>query len=112
MEIGCRIWSVRDGCRLGGEEMSKDLALAFNLYAEARRKIIGAQTKESLSRCREEGISLGRPSGSQNKEYKLDKDRSIIQRMLSKGKSKAEISRKIGSSKNTLYRWLRQNDLI
>lgn len=89
-----------------------DLALAFDLYAEVKKKLISTQTKKALSRCREDGISLGRPSGSQNKEYKLDKDRAIIQLMLSKGKSKAEICRKIGSSKNTLYRWLRQNDLM
>lgn len=112
MEIGCKVWSIREGHRLGDCEMAKDLALAFDLYAEVKRKLISTQTKKALSRCREDGISLGRPSGSQNKEYKLDKDRAIIQLMLSKGKSKAEICRKIGSSKNTLYRWLRQNDLM
>ena len=112
MEIGCKVWSIREGHRLGDCEMAKDLALAFDLYAEVKRKLISTQTKKALSLCREEGISLGKPSGSHNKKHKLDKDRALIRRMLSKGKSKAEICRRVGCAKNTLYRWLRQNDLM
>lgn len=64
MEIGCKVWSIREGHRLGDNEMAKDMALAFDLYAEVKRKLISTQTKKALSLCREEGISLGRPSGS------------------------------------------------
>ena len=112
MEIECKVWSIRDGHRLGDSETSKDMALAFDLYAEVRRKFVSNETKKGLSRCREEGISLGKPSGSHNKKHKLDKDRALIRRMLSKGKSKAEICRRVGCAKATLYNWLKLNDLM
>ena len=110
MDIGCKVWSIREGHRLGDSETAKDMALAFDLYAEVRRKFASIQTKKGMSRCKEEGMSLGRPSGSQNKEYKLDKESAFIWRMLSEGMSKAEISRRLGCAKTTLYHWLKRNN--
>ena len=111
MDIGCKVWSIRDGHRLGDSETSKDMALAFDLYAEVRRKFASTQTKKALSRRKEEGITLGKPAGSHNRSHKLDKDRALIRRMLSKGKSKAEICRRVGCVASTLDKWLKLNNL-
>lgn len=48
----CRVWTIKDGYRLGDDIQSKVLAFAFSLSAEIERNLISRRTKEALERKR------------------------------------------------------------
>ena len=106
MEKECRVWTIKDGYRLGDDIQSKVLAFAFGLSAEIERNLISERTRQALSRIRDEGTVLGRPSGSLNMKYRLDKHEKRIFRMLEQGAGKREIARKCKVAPKTLYFWL------
>ncbi|MCR4824611.1 MAG: master DNA invertase Mpi family serine-type recombinase [Bacteroidales bacterium] len=112
MERGCRVWTVKEGYRLGDDIQSKVLAFAFGLSAEIERNLISQRTREALARRRAEGIRLGRPQGARNNRYRLDAKSEQIKKMLGAGKSKAETARKLGVTTKTLNNWIARNELI
>ena len=112
MNKGCRVWSIKEGYRLGDDIQSKVLAFAFGLSAEIERDLISSRTREALQVRKAQGVKLGRPAGSQNKSYKLDEKEECILKMLSRRTSKAEIARVCGVSRNTLERWLAKRNSL
>ena len=56
MNVGVRLYTVKDGYELGDNIQSKVLAFAFGLSAEIERNLISQRTKEALARKRAEGI--------------------------------------------------------
>lgn len=50
MSKDCRVWTIKDGYRLGDDIQSKVLAFAFGLSAEIERNLISQRTKEALAR--------------------------------------------------------------
>ena len=107
LEKGCKIWTLKENYRLGGDIQSKVLAFAFSLASEIERQLISERTKQSLQRLRDEGKHLGRPYG---KGYqKLEKNHDKIKQLLSENVSKAEIARNIGSSWITVHRYIKHN---
>ena len=107
LEQDCQIWTLKENYKLGADIQSKVLAFAFSLAAEIERQLISQRTKESLKRLKDEGKHLGRPKGFTYK--KLDEKKTKIKELLSKGISKAEISRLIGCSWITLHRYIKEN---
>lgn len=112
MEKECRVWTIKEGYRLGEDIQSKVLAFAFGLSAEIERQLISERTKEALARKRAEGMALGRKEGSHNAHYKLDGKTDAIRDMLSKGLSREKIARECGVSKGTLIRWLKRREVL
>ena len=110
MNKECRVWTIKDGYRLGDDIQSKVLAFAFGLSAEIERNLISQRTQEALARKRAEGVVLGRPEGAKNSHYKLDSKEVEIRRLLAKRWSLSAIARKLGVSKNTLKRWIERNN--
>lgn len=108
MRKGCRVWTIKEGYRLGDDIQSKVLAFAFGLSAEIERELISQRTKEALARVRAEGQSLGRPRGkhSSKEHYKLTRHDNYIRRAYEAGISVYAIAQHVHSSPNTVKRYL------
>lgn len=108
MARGVKVWTVKDGFRLGDDIQSKVLAFAFGLSAEIERNLISQRTREALARRRAEGMTLGRPKGSRTgiDRLKLGKRRDEIRYMLAAGKTRKAIAAALGVDAGTLRRYL------
>ena len=114
MKKECRIWTIKDNYRLGDDIQSKVLAFAFGLSAEIERNLISQRTKEALARKRSEGVILGRPKGRKTspEKHKLHGKEYLISELLSNGMSQRKIAKFFKVDRNTLTRFIRQNNLV
>lgn len=104
MEIGAKVWTIKDNYRLGDDITSKVLAFAFGISAEIERKLISQRTKEALARKRSEGVRLGRPKGPGKRI--LDGKEKQIRIMLNAGLTKVEVAKAYGIHISTLHEFL------
>ena len=112
MSKECRVWTIKDGYRLGDDIQSKVLAFAFGLSAEIERDLISQRTKEALARKKAEGIRLGRPKGALSKKVKLTGKEEAIRILLDEGTSYAQIARLLHCDRSTLTRFCKSRDLM
>lgn len=110
MDVGAKIWTIKDNYRLGSDITSKVLAFAFGLSAEIERNLISQRTKEALARLRAEGKRVGRPQGSRN-ESKLNGREQYISQKLADGRTKYEIARRLRVHRDTLNKFIGQRGL-
>lgn len=109
MEIGAKVWTIKDNYRLGDDITSKVLAFAFGISAEIERKLISQRTKEALARKKADGIRLGRPKGSGKRI--LDGKEEQLRAMLSAGITKVQLSKLYGVHVSTIHEFLTVKDL-
>ncbi len=110
MDIGAKIWTIKDNYRLGADITSKVLAFAFGLSAEIERNLISQRTKEALARIRAEGKRVGRPQGSRNTQKLAGREKYIVQK-LSEGVSRTEIAKRLHVHRDTLTRFIAEHDI-
>ena len=96
---------------MDGSLNSRITAVVLGLAAEIEREFISARTTEALAKRKAEGLPLGRPRGSKNIAKKLDKDKEKIVEMLKKNVHKTSIARMLNCSPETLYEFMRTNNL-
>ena len=106
MNVGAKVYTVKDGYVLGDNIQSKVLAFAFGVSAEIERNLISQRTKEALARIKAEGRILGRKPGSKNKHSKLEGKEHIILNLLKQNVSKKEICKKLRISYPTLRKYI------
>ena len=111
MEKGARIWTIKDGYRLGDDIQSKVLAFAFGLSAEIERNLISQRTKEALERKKAEGQKLGRPKGSTTETSKLDGAEIGATIMLMQGISVNHMAKLYGVHRNTVKKFITSKKL-
>lgn len=106
----CRVWTIKDGYRLGDDIQSKVLAFAFGLSAEIERNLISQRTKEALLRRKEEGMKLGRPAGKRSKmmRCKLFGTEAKIIYLRRHGLSFRQISEVLEVGRDTVRRFYRR----
>lgn len=108
MTKGCKVWTIKDGYRLGDDIQSKVLAFAFGLSAEIERNLISQRTKEALARKKSEGIVLGRPIGRKSSKVKLSGKEYVIQELLEQEVSITEIARIFKVHRNTVSKFINE----
>ena len=108
MKRGCKVWTIKDGYRLGDDIQSKVLAFAFGLSAEIERNLISQRTREALARLKAEGKHIGRPKGSKTRReaHPLYRHETAIRKMIAQGISKRQLARRLHCSRNTLRRYI------
>lgn len=109
MQKECRVWTIKDGYRLGEDLQSKVLAFAFGLSAEIERDLISRRTKEALARRRAAGLPLGRPRGCKSHRLKLSGCEEGIRVLLARNVSKTQIARIFGVHRITLDAFLKSH---
>ena len=112
MEREIKVWTIKDNYRLGDDLTSKVLAFAFGLSAEIERNLISQRTKEALVKKKSEGIILGRPKGRKSSYYKLSGKDHMIKELLSKGIPKIQIAKILNVHRNTLDKYIKENNLL
>ena len=110
MQKGCKVWTIKDGYRLGDDIQSKVLAFAFGISAEIERNLISARTREALKRVRAEGKRIGRPPGKKSRPelHPLFGKEAYIRRSLKAGVSQHTLAKRLHCSRSTLRRFLTQ----
>ena len=108
MNKECRVWTIKDGYRLGDDIQSKVLAFAFGLSAEIERNLISQRTKEALARKKAEGVVLGRPKGRKSSKVKLSGKEDYIRELLEQGVSISEIARIYKVNRNTVSKFIKE----
>jgi DNA invertase Pin-like site-specific DNA recombinase len=107
METGAKVWTIKDGYRLGNDIQSKVLAFTFGLSAEIERNLISQRTKEALARRKAEGKILGRRPGKAV-NVKLSGYEKEIADMLKSGVCKAAIGRHFGVHRQTVSIFIKE----
>ncbi len=110
MDVGAKIWTIKDNYRLGADITSKVLAFAFGLSAEIERNLISQRTKEALARIKSEGKQLGRPIDS-TPACKLIGQEKYIAEKLESGVNHSELARRLHVHRDTLNKFILVNDL-
>ncbi|MBR4631165.1 MAG: recombinase family protein [Treponema sp.] len=108
LEKGIKVWTIKDGYRLGDDIQSKVLAFAFGLSAEIERKLISERTRVGLQRARSEGKKIGRKVGQKSKKYKLSPYDEYIKFQLIFGRSKSSLAHELGVTRGTLESHLKR----
>lgn len=109
MQIGAKLYTVKDGYELGDNIQSKVLAFAFGLSAEIERDLISQRTKEAMARRRACGLYTGRKPGAKNLHHKLDGKEDMIRKMLLGGMSQRKIAKKLKVGATTINTFIKNN---
>ena len=112
MNKECKIWTLKEGYRLGDDIQSKVLAFAFGLSAEIERNLISQRTKEALARRREEGVVLGRPKGRKSSHVKLSGKEVFIKELVNQKTPIRQIAKIYKVNRSTVSRFIKSKNMV
>ena len=106
LEKGVTLYSVKENFCLADNISSKVILFAFGLAAEIERDLISTRTKEALAARKEQGIVLGRKSGSCPKMQLLMDNKDEILDQRRSGESIVNLCERYGVSRGTMTKFL------
>jgi DNA invertase Pin-like site-specific DNA recombinase len=111
MKKSVTLHSLKEGYTLSDDINSKILAFAFGLAGEIEKSLISSRTIQALERLKAEGVVLGRPAGSLNKNTKLSGQEHSIQELIQKKIPVATAARILGVHRTTLDSFIKTRKL-
>lgn len=107
-----RLIVLKQGLDISKHDMSsKIIVTLFALFAELERDLISSRTKEALAAKKQQGIQLGKPTGTIQKS-KFDQDQDKIRELLAVGLSVRKIASVLGySSHFALNTYIKKRNL-
>ncbi len=111
LKKGINLYTTKERYAFDDTINSKVLCFAFGLAAEIERNLISMRTKEALAVKKAEGVILGRRKGSCVKQEYLHKHSREIEEMLCNGWTIARICRHLKVSRDTFYKFRKQQGL-
>ena len=110
MNKGVKVWTIKDGYRLGDDLQSKVLAFAFSISAEIERNLISQRTKEALALRRAMGIQLGRRKGSGKTATQTGEEpkEETIESLLRQRMTPNQIAERLGLEPKTVARYVKR----
>ncbi len=106
-----KIYTVKEGYVLGKDIQSKVIAFAFGIAAELEHEMISLRTREGLARKKAEGVILGRPIGSKNRDFLLKKHEVDIIEKIKNGATQVSISREYKVHRHTVKLFCKERNL-
>lgn len=105
LEKGVTIYSVKDRYLFDEKLDYRVMIEAFKLTEEIDRILVSARTKDALINIKNSGRKLGRPQGSDSKQFFLDANKEEVMDMLERGETVAAVCERFNVSKNTYYKF-------
>ena len=105
------VYIAKQQMMLDGSMQAKITATVLGLAAEIEREFISQRTKEALAARKAKGLALGRPQGSENKQYKLDERKAEIEKYLGKGLSLSAIAKLVDAPRSTVNDYIKRRGL-
>lgn len=102
LDNNIRVWTLKDGFKLGDDIQSKVLAFAFGISAEIERQLISERTKNGLIRAKSQGKHIGRKKNQKSSRYKLTDHHQYIYEEIKNGRSINSLSKELGVAWATL----------
>ena len=104
------VQAIEDGYDFKVQNLTDDFFKGIEVAIEVRSRLISKNTKKVLQQKKEEGMKLGRPFGAIVKKRLEGKEEEIRQLLLQKV-TKAEIARRFGVSRITVFNFVKRNGL-
>ncbi len=105
-----QIYSMEDSYRFNENNLTDDFFKGIDIAIDVRSNLISQNVKKVLKKRKNEGIKLGRPVGALIKK-RLEGKEEEIRKLLAQKVTKAEIARRFNVTRNTVFRFVKQNRL-
>lgn len=109
MNVGAKVYTVKDGYELGDNIQSKVLAFAFGLAAEIEREMIQLRTIEGLKRKKQLGVLLGNSRTANINPHTPKEKQDEMKKLYLEGLSLSEIARRVNVHRLTVAFCLTKN---
>lgn len=111
LEKKARLFAIKEGYEFKDDAQSEMLAFGFSFAARIERDRISARTTEALALRKAQGMKLGRPEGSQNKDSKLTGKETEIENLLKSKVAVSAIARIVGVDRRTVKKFAESKNL-
>ena len=105
-----QICSIEDGYRFTETNLTDDFFKGIDIAIDVRSNLISQNVKKVLKKRKNEGVKLGRPLGALIKK-RLEGKEEEIRKLLAQKVTKAEIARRFNVTRNTVFRFVKRNNL-
>ena len=105
-----QIYSIEDSYRFNEKNLTDDFFKGIDIAIDVRSNLISQNVKKVLKKRKNEGVKLGRPLGALIKK-RLEGKEEEIRKLLAQKVTKAEIARRFNVTRNTVFRFVKRNDL-